>query len=107
MGTNLKHTEPGAIAKRIEELERALRARQVAAGELMMEVGKLRAAVNNMSTSIDKLPGFRGRVARMRNLSSARGKDDYRALVVEIDAWCASQLAEFIAALATTKGDSK
>ena len=111
MEPNHKHTEPRAAAKRIDELERALRASQVTVGELMMEVGQLRATANNTTASIDKLPGFRERVARMRNMSTERGKDDYKSLVAEIHAWHASQSASGedapSAALASVPGQSE
>ncbi|MFZ3286232.1 MAG: hypothetical protein WA191_05235 [Telluria sp.] len=93
MEPNHKHTAPCASAKRIDELERALRASQATVGELAMEVGQLRATANNTTASIDKLPGFRERVARMRNMSTERGKDDYKALVAEIHAWHTGQSA--------------
>lgn len=85
METNHKHNE----------LERALRASQATVGELIMEVGQLQAAADKATPSIDT-PSFRNRVARMRNMSTARGKDDYKALVAEIHAWHTGQSASVI-----------
>lgn len=91
MEPNHKHTE----------LERALRASQARVGELMMEVGKLQAAADKKmspdghraATPTIDTPAFRNRVARMRNMSTRRGKDDYKALVAEIHTWHAGQSA--------------